>query len=107
MSRAILAAGLVLCAAASARAAPDESVWRQAERSCVAAIEAQYGCTTACNNQLWPLWARCTNERLGNPFPPAALEACMQRIWDRRQATQACELCGGDPVKEALACASR
>jgi hypothetical protein len=91
-----------LCAASPMAHA---QTWLPIARECAEAIDRQYGCTTACDNQLWPLYARCTVQRFyGDKISAARLDACMQQIWDRRWQQKTCELCG-DPVGEALSCA--
>jgi hypothetical protein len=97
-----IVAAAVLCTVALPAVA---QAWQPAERACGAAIEQQYGCTTACTNKLWPLIARCTVQRTyGHRISAARLDACMKPIWDRRWEQQTCELCG-DPVGEAIRCA--
>ena len=93
----ILAAGL--CAASLARA----QEWRPVARECAEIIDKQLGCASC--GGAWPLWTRCTVQRVyGNQIPPARLEACMQQIWDRRWKEKTCAMCG-DPVAESIRCA--
>jgi hypothetical protein len=101
MRRAIILAA-ALCAASPLAHA---QAWRPVERECAEAIARQYGCTTSCDNRLWPLYARCAVEKFyGAQIPASRLDACMQPIWDRRWAEHTCAACG-DPVAESIRCA--
>jgi hypothetical protein len=107
LSGAVVALTLFGATVAQAQGTLPERVWRPVEGRCVEEINARYSCTTACNNRLWPMWARCTNAKLGYPWPRAKLDACIQQIDRRRQTQRLCELCGGDSVREAVVCANK
>jgi hypothetical protein len=89
---------------ASGLAHAQERDWRIAARLCAAEIDKQAGCTTACDNRLWPEYARCANDRLASHYPTALFEQCIRKIWNERLISKPCALCG-DPVGEAFRCA--
>lgn len=76
-----------------------------ADPACVAQMEQQYQCTTACVNQTWPDIARCTNSKLAHRVPDGKLEACITRGLEARARAKSPELSKQDPVAAAFKCA--
>lgn len=77
--------------------------WRPVERACAQSIDEQYGCTTACDNRLWPYYAACAIHQVyGNRVSQERFQAAVDRVWTERRRIRACELCG-DPVRDVFA----
>ena len=93
-------AAIALLSASIAQAAD----WADVRAECVAEIEQQAGCTTACVNQTWPEIARCTNSRLSRKVPADKLEVCIRKGQRARERSHTAEL-RGDPVRDAFVCA--
>lgn len=77
--------------------------WGPAMTECVQEVERTHPGNTSGS---WPIWTRCAVARTyGNRIPAAKLDACIQKIWDRRLREKTCALCGNDPAAEAIQCA--
>ena len=81
------------------------SSWMSAVRQCAAEISQQQRCTTSCDNQLWPRYVACANDRLGDPISTPDLNACIAAVRSRQQVTHPCEACW-NPSEEVAKCAS-
>jgi hypothetical protein len=99
MIRTLLLATAIACATVAAAAETEEQITRE----CVAEIERQAGCTSACVNKTWPEVARCVNARKPHHFPAERLDVCIRQVQTARVASRTSELVG-DPVGEAFAC---